>query len=179
MRPWGVHTYVRESECALKSLTFTAMSCADCHRAVKFKKEKKSRNQLVGAAAAKRRPKPTATGETWQSCRLGKERVLSRLLLTMPFAALQTDAAELVRTVVGGRRSVHAVRRGEGRGKKKGRLGRRRRRKKPLVLPKAESEPLDDPSAWFPGASPSPVWVQILSRGEALAAGAARPSRTN
>lgn len=58
---------------------------------------------------AKLRPKPTATGETWQSCRLGRGRVLSRLLVIMVVAGVQTDSAELVCTVIG-RRSVHARR---------------------------------------------------------------------
>lgn len=59
--------------------------------------------------AAKQRPKPTATGETWQSCRLGKERVLSQLLMIMVVAGVQTDTAELVCTVRG-HRSIHAHR---------------------------------------------------------------------
>lgn len=37
--------------------------------------DKESRNWLVLSCAAKLPPKPTATGETWQSCRLGKEGV--------------------------------------------------------------------------------------------------------
>lgn len=57
--------------------------------------------------AAKRRPKPTATGETWQSCRLGRGRVLLRLLTIMAVAGVQTDTAELVCTVRG-HRFVHA-----------------------------------------------------------------------
>lgn len=36
-----------------------------------------SRNQLVLSVAAKLPPKPTATGETWQSCKLGKEGVVA------------------------------------------------------------------------------------------------------
>lgn len=59
--------------------------------------------------SAKQRPKPTATGETWQSCRPGKERVLSWLLMIMVVAGVQTDTAELVCTVRG-HRSIHAHR---------------------------------------------------------------------
>lgn len=59
------------------------------------------------STAAKRGPKPTATGETWQSCRLEKGRVLSRLMMIMVVAGVQTDTAELVCTVRG-HRSLHA-----------------------------------------------------------------------
>lgn len=58
------------------------------------------------SSAAKQRPKLTAKGETWQSCRQGKGRVLSRLLMIMA-AGVQTDSAELVCTLTG-HRFIHA-----------------------------------------------------------------------
>lgn len=96
--------------------------------------------------AAKQRPKPTATGETWQSCRLGKERVLSQLLMIMVVAGVQTDTAELVCTVRG-HRSIHAHRekRDQGGGT-------------PLLLPKTERTTLDDiaPSFLYTGC-----WLDV------------------
>lgn len=84
------------------------------------------------SSAAKRRPKPTAAGETWQSCRLRKGRVLSRLLMILVVAGVQTDTAELVCTVRG-RRFIHASR------EKRDQGGR-----KPLLLTKTERTSLDD-----------------------------------
>lgn len=56
------------------------------------------RNWLVLSCAVKLPPKPTATGETWQSCRLGKEGVAATVMITVA-VGIQTDTAELVCTV--------------------------------------------------------------------------------
>lgn len=94
--------------------------------------DEKEQEPACLSIAAKQRPKPTATGETWQSCRLGKGRVLSRLLMITVVAREQTDTAELVCTVRG-RRSVHAFREKRDRGGSK-----------PLRLTKTERTSLDE-----------------------------------
>lgn len=71
--------------------------------------DKECRNWLVLSCVAKLPPKPTAAGETWQSCRLRRERVLLRLPRITVAAGIQTDTAELVCTVTV-RRSVLARR---------------------------------------------------------------------
>lgn len=93
-----------------------------CHQVVMNKQQ----DPACLSLAAKRGPKPTATGETWQCCRLGKGRVLLRLLMIMVVAGFPTDTADLVCTVRG-HRPIHA-----------GRERRQHRGGKPLLLTKTE-----------------------------------------